>query len=69
MRTMSIEQLDGNGNYVVADVSRFLFVQAGEVARWSARGEVYDAASLETSSPGMGGAELARLRGGARAGP
>ena len=37
--TMSIEQLDGNGNYVVADVSRFLFVKAGEVIRWLREGK------------------------------
>ena len=31
---VSIEQLDANGNYVAADVSRFLFVRADEVAQW-----------------------------------
>ncbi len=31
---VSIEQLDANGNYVAADVSRFLFVHADEFAQW-----------------------------------
>ena len=31
---VSIEQLDADGNYVAADVSRFLFVRADEVAQW-----------------------------------
>jgi Uma2 family endonuclease len=29
-----IEQLDGSGNYVAADASRFLFVRAEEVTQW-----------------------------------
>jgi hypothetical protein len=31
---VSIEQLDGSGNYVAADTSRFLYVRAEEVIRW-----------------------------------
>jgi Uma2 family endonuclease len=35
---VSIDQLDGSGNYVVADASRFLFVRAEEVAHWLREG-------------------------------
>jgi Uma2 family endonuclease len=37
--TASIEQLDGNGNYVAADMSRFLFVRPDEIIRWLREGK------------------------------
>jgi hypothetical protein len=59
--TMSVEQLDGNGNYVIVDASRFLFVRPEEVVRWLRR-EVDGAAGLETSRPGVGSRRVARPR-------
>ena len=38
VETMSDEQLDGSGNYVIADASRFLFVRPEEVVRWLREG-------------------------------
>jgi hypothetical protein len=37
--TMSIEQLDGSGNYVAVEMSQFLFVRADEVIRWLREGK------------------------------
>ena len=36
---VSIEQLDASGNYVVVDASRFLYVRAEEITRWSSEGK------------------------------